>query len=273
MTVKTTSPEEIRREQARRLGLYGLLASWDDLGAQPWVSTLLDCEEVERQRRSLERRIRDARIGAFKPMCDYDWDWPTDIDRAQIEELFTFQFVAEGANAILVGSNGLGKSMIAQNLANQALLRGYTVIYTSASAMLNELAAQESAAALSRRLKHYCQPQLLQIDEVGYLEYDSRYADLLFQVVSQRYENRRSIGITTNRVFAEWNQVFPNAACVVTLIDRLLHRAEITQIVGESYRLKEAKERAADKAKKRGAKKGKTDREPPLGIGEREGGA
>lgn len=251
MTTKTTSPDELRREQARRLGLYGLLARWDELGDQPWVTMLLDCEEVERQRRSLERRIRDAHIGTFKPMCDYDWDWPTEIDRAQIEDLFTFQFIAEGANAILVGSNGLGKSMIAQNLAHQALLRGYTVLYTSASAMLNELAAQETAAALSRKLKHYCQPQLLQIDEVGYLEYDNRYADLLFQVVSRRYENRRSIGITTNRVFAEWNQVFPNSACVVTLIDRLIHRAEISQIVGESYRLKEAKERAAERTAKR----------------------
>ncbi|MBM3270594.1 MAG: ATP-binding protein [Candidatus Sericytochromatia bacterium] len=251
MTTKTTSPDELRRELARRLGLYGLLARWDELGDQPWVTMLLDCEEVERQRRSLERRIRDAHIGTFKPMCDYDWDWPTEIDRAQIEDLFTFQFIAEGANAILVGSNGLGKSMIAQNLAHQALLRGYTVLYTSASAMLNELAAQDTAAALSRKLKHYCAPQLLQIDEVGYLEYDNRYADLLFQVVSRRYESRRSIGITTNRVFAEWNQVFPNSACVVTLIDRLIHRAEISQIVGESYRLKEAKERAAERTAKR----------------------
>ncbi len=263
MTAKTSHPDEIRQEQARRLGLYGLLARWDDLGAQPWVPALLACEEEERQRRSLERRIRDARIGAFKPMCDYDWDWPTEIDRGQIEDLFTFQFVAEGANAIIVGSNGLGKSMIAKNLAHQALMRGYTVLYTSASAMLNDLAAQESAAALSRRLKHYCQPQYLQIDEVGYLEYDSRYADLLFQVVSQRYEDHRSIGITTNRVFAEWNQVFPNAACVVTLIDRLIHRAEITQIVGESYRLKEAKEHAAEKAKKRQGKKARANRESP----------
>lgn len=261
MTAKVTHPDEIRQEQARHLGLYGLLARWEELGALPWVSTLLDCEEEERQRRSLERRIRGARIGTFKPMCDFDWDWPTEIDRAQIEDLFTFGFIAEGANAILVGSNGLGKSMIAQNLAHQALLRGYTVLHTSASAMLNELAAQESAAALSRRLKHYCQPQLLQIDEVGYLEYDSRYADLLFQVVSRRYETHRSIGITTNRVFAEWNQVFPNAACVVTLIDRLIHRAEIVRIAGESYRLKEAKERAAERTAKR--KKGRKEKQEP----------
>ena len=108
--------------------------------------------------------------------------------------------------------------------------------------------------SLSRRLRRYCGPQLLAIDELGYLSYDSRYADLLFEVITRRYQQRPTI-VTTNKAFGEWGQVFPNAGCVVTLVDRLVHKAEVIPIEGESYRLKEAKDRAAEKAKARRAKK------------------
>ena len=95
--------------------------------------------------------------------------------------------------------------------------------------MLHDLAAQESTRALGQRLGRYCQPQLLCVDEVGYLSYDGRYADLLFEVVTRRYNLERSIVLTTNKAFGEWAQVFPNAACVVTLVDRLMHRAELSE--------------------------------------------
>ena len=120
--------------------------------------------------------------------------------------------------------------------------------------MLNDLAAQDSAAALNRRLRHYCRPHCWSVDELGYLSYDSRYADLLFEVVTRRYQQRSTI-ITTNKPFSEWNQVFPNAASVVTIIDRLVHKAEIITIEGDSYCLKEAKERAAQKARARKERK------------------
>jgi DNA replication protein DnaC len=231
-------------QRAFTLGLYGLCARWDEVGAAPWVQVLLDGEEAERKRRSLERRLKNARIDRFKPMADFDWNWPKKAPRDAIDDLFTFRFIGEGANAVLLGPNGVGKSMIAQNLAHQALLRGFTARYTTASAMLSELVAQDGSLALQRRLGRYCRPQLLVIDEVGYLSYDNRHADLLFEVVTRRYRER-SIVVTTNKPFAEWNEVFPNAACVVTLVDRLVHDAEIIALEGESYRLKEAKENAA----------------------------
>lgn len=243
-----TLTDETLRIRAGKLGFYGLLASWEELGREPWLPRLLDCEEEERGRRSLERRIKHARLGSFKPMADFDWKWPTEIDREAIEELFSFGFIREAANVILVGPNGVGKTMIAQNLAHQALLHGYTVRLTNASAMLADLAAQDSASALERRIRRYCRAQLLVIDEIGYLSYDNRYADLLFEVVNRRYQ-KQAVLITTNRRFQEWNEVFPNAACVVTLIDRLIHKAEVIKIQGESYRLKEANERAAGKRK------------------------
>ena len=170
-------------------------------------------------------------------MADFNWKWPKKIHRALVDDLFTLQFIDEGANVVLLGPNGTGKTMIAKNLAYQAVLRGHTARFTSASDMLNDLAAQQTSGALTRRLRRYCNPQLLIVDEVGYLSYDNRYADLFFEVVTRRYEER-SVVLTTNKPFAEWAEVFPNAACVVTLVDRLVHRAESIQIQGDSYRLK-----------------------------------
>lgn len=211
---------------------------------------LIEYEEEERHRRSLERRISRARLGRFRPMVDFDWEWPDTIDRPMIEELFTFSFAEERANVVLVGPNGVGKTMISKNLCHQAVLRGHTARFTTASEMLNDLAAQDGASALKRRLAKYCRPNLLAIDEVGYLSYGNRHADLLFEVITRRYGEKSTI-ITTNKPFAEWNEVFPNATCVGTLIDRLVHRAEIVSLDGGSYRLKEARERAASKAKAR----------------------
>ena len=121
-------------------------------------------------------------------------------------------------------------------------------------AFLHDLCALDSDSALRRRLRHYARPQLLVIDEVGYLSYSNRHADVMFELVSRRYQARSTL-ITTNLAFADWRQVFPNATCVVSLIDRLVHNAEIIAIDGESYRLKEARERTEQRARKRrGAK-------------------
>jgi DNA replication protein DnaC len=144
--------------------------------------------------------------------------------------------------------------MLAQNLAHQALLKGHTVLFTSASDLLSDLTQRDSAHLLQLRLRRYARPKLLVIDELGYLSYDHRHADLLFEVISRRYLKAPTI-ITTNKPFSDWNDVFPNATCVVTLIDRLTHRAEVIQIDADSYRLKEAKERSADKAKRRAARR------------------
>jgi len=242
-------------KRLQRLGLWGVLAHWPDIAAQPWLPALLDCEEKERARRSLERRIRTATIGTFKPMADFDWSWPRAIDREAIEELFSLQFARDGHNVVIYGENGIGKTMILKNLAHHALLSGLTVRCVSTSDMLADLSAQQSTASLSRRVARYAQPQLLCIDEVGYLSYDSRYADLLFEVVTRRYEPSKSIVLTTNKRFKDWAQVFPNAGCTVTLVDRLIHRCECIDIEAESYRFKEAKEREAARATARATRR------------------
>lgn len=238
------------RERAQALRLHGLLARWNEVANAKWLAELIDWEEKERSRRSLERRLATAHIGRFKPLADFDWDWPKRCERAALEELMTLQFMSDATNVVLVGPNGIGKSTLARNLAHEALVRGHTVLFTSAGQLLGDLAALDSDSALRRRLRHYAAADLLCIDEVGYLSYSNRHADLLFELTSRRYE-RKSTLITTNKPFSEWKDVFPNAACVVSLIDRLIHNAEIVVLEGESYRLKEARERAEQRAQKR----------------------
>ena len=251
---RRSTENDTLRARAEALHLHGLLTHWSEVAPQPWLAPMLDWEEQQRARRSLERRLSAAHIGRFKPLCDFDWTWPKRCDRAAVEALITLDFLKEAANVVFVGPNGVGKSMFAQNIAHQAVIDGHTVLFTSAGQLLGDLCALDSDSALRRRLRHYARPQLLVIDEVGYLSYSNRHADMLFQLVSRRYQNKSTL-ITTNRAFAEWNEVFPNAACVVSLVDRLVHNAEIVAIEGESYRLKEARDRADARARKRrGAK-------------------
>ena len=247
------------KQRLRRLNLYGLLAHAEELIGEPWLARVLEIEDSERQFRSLKRRTDNARLGKFKPLADFDYHWPKQLDRELLEEPFTFDFLEQASNIIIVGPNGLGKSMIAKNLLHQSVLRGHTARFTVASDMLHDLAGQDSSLQLARRLRRYTSVPLLCIDEVGYLSYDARYADLLFEVITRRYQQRATV-LTTNKSFGEWNQVFPNAACVVTLVDRLVHRSEILAIDGDSYRFKEAQEAAAAKAALRAARKQKRAR-------------
>ncbi len=246
------------KDQAATLKLYGLQNHWQQLTTeqQQWLATWFEWELSERQQRSLQRRLRSARLGRFKPLAEFDWDWPDKIDQQAIHALMQLDFLKEAGNAILIGGNGVGKSTIAQNLAYQAVLEGHTALFITAANMLSDLATQDGDNALRRKLKHYAQPELLVIDEIGYLSYNNRHADLLFEIVNRRYE-QRSVVITTNRPFGEWGEVFPGSACVVSLVDRLVHHSEILTIEGKSYRMKEAKDHA-DKRRRKTSKRGNT---------------
>jgi len=248
MTRKINETDLIK-DRLQHLKLWGLLANFDEVASADWLPTIIEYEEKERSHRSLQRRLKAATLGSFKPIADFDWAWPKKIDRKMAEELFTLRFVPDGINALLIGPNGIGKTMIAQNLTYQAVVRGCTARFVTASDMLNDLAAQNSDMSMARRLRRYCHPELLCIDEVGYLSYNARYADLLFEVVTRRYNDKKPIVLTTNKPFAQWTEVFPNASCVVTLVDRLIHRSEIVAIDGDSYRLHEAQQRAKQKRK------------------------
>lgn len=246
------------KKRAQALKFHGLIAHWPEVVEAEWLPRLIQWEEALRQQRSLDRRVSQSKLGRFRPLCDFDWSWPKRCDRGLIEGLMSLDFMHEKANVILIGPNGVGKTMIAQNIAHQALIQGAQVLFTTAGSLLNELAAIDSDSGLNRRFNYYAKPQLLVIDEVGYLSYSNRSADLLFELMNRRYEKQSTI-VTTNRPFSEWAEVFPNAACVTSLIDRLMHHAEVIGIEGDSYRLKEAMERQEKRQSKSRKNREKAD--------------
>jgi DNA replication protein DnaC len=237
------------------LGLIAAASAVDDLIAfvtkhryspAQIIEHIADIEEKERTRRSLERRLSQSRLGRFKPMADFDWSWPTRIDRELVDSALHLNFLDGPRNVVLVAPQGLGKTMIAQSIAHQAILQGYSVLFTTASQLLLDLRSQESARALDNRLKHYGKVGLLVVDEVGYVPFDNRDADLLFQIVCRRYESK-SLVLTTNLAFSDWPSIFPNATCATALIDRVIHHADVIAIEGQSYRLREAAEQNASR--------------------------
>ena len=239
-------------QRVKALKLHGLINHWDEVVDATWLEQFISWEELYRSQKSLDSRLRSARLGRFKSLADFDWSWPKRCEREVIEEWMQLSFMKDATNLILCGPNAVGKTTIARNIAYQAILKGHTALFTTAAAMLNELAAIDSG--LRRRIKSYVQPALLVIDEVGYLSYSNRHADLLFEIISRRYEEKSTL-ITTNKQFNEWREIFPNAACVVSIIDRLVHHSEIVNIEAESFRLKEWKDNSAKKTAERARKK------------------
>lgn len=232
----------------RAIGLAHTATGLDDLVAlatkRRWspiqlLEHVAEAELRERAKRSLDRRVQRSKLGAFKPIAEFDWAWPKRIDRDAVDAAVRLDFLDGARNVVVVAPQGLGKTMIAQNIVHAALLAGHNALFITAAQMLLDLGAQDSSRALDRRLRYYCSRPILCIDEVGYLSYDARNADLLFQVVSRRYE-RKSLVLTTNLAFSDWPTIFPNAACTTALIDRVVHHAEIIAIEGESYRRREA---------------------------------
>lgn len=246
------------RKQLKALGLLHLTENLDDVLALATkkrmthvqlLEYMTHVEQADRARRGLLRRTRRARLGRFKAMADFDWNWPTKIDRGAVESALRLDFVGGARNIVLVASQGLGKTMIAQNIAHQAVLAGHTVLFVTAAQMLLDLAAQDSARSLDRRLKHYARVGCLIVDELGYLSYDSRNADLLYQALSLRYE-KKSLVLTTNLAFSSWPSIFPSATSATALIDRIVHHADVIKIDGESYRRREAEAEQKPKSRK-----------------------
>lgn len=226
------------------------LATKKRWGPTELLEHIVAIEERDRARRGLERRLSRSRLERFKPMADFDWNWPAKIDRPLVESALRLDFIGDARNVVLVAPQGLGKTMIAQNLAHQAVLAGHSVLFISAAQLLLDLGGQESARALDRRFKHYAKIGLLVLDEIGFLAFDNRNADLLFQVISRRYE-RKSVVLTTNLAFRDWPTIFPNATCATALIDRVVHHADVIPIEGESYRAREAEQQAKTRRSRR----------------------
>lgn len=243
--------------QLRRIGLQAAASGLDDLVAraikQQWspiqfLEEVARAETAEKAARNLKRRLGRARLGRFKPLADFDWNWPQKIDRDLIEQWLKLDPIAEARNLIMIGGNGIGKTMILKNLAYQAVLAGRSVLFRQASELITDLSC-DSPLLRKRKLREYGRVDVLCVDEVGYLAYDANAADLLYEVVNRRYESG-SIVMTSNRGFKQWNEVFPNATSIGTMLDRLLHHADVMLIEGESYRKREREAEITRRSKK-----------------------
>jgi DNA replication protein DnaC len=209
---------------------------WDHL---EYLRRLIEGEYTERRQRVIERRVKAARFPVIKTLEQFRWDWPKKINRLQVQDLFRLQFLSQKANVVLLGNVGLGKTHLATALGYAACQEGYSVRFADAISVINDLSTAQKRGLLKRQLKRYLSPDLLLLDELGYLPIDQHGADLLFQVISQRYE-RGSIVLTTNKPFKQWASIFNNDSTIASaVLDRLLHHAETIIIEGASYRMKD----------------------------------
>ncbi len=213
--------------------------SWTHLD---YLGRLIDGQYQQRRQRMIELRIEAAHFPVLKTLEQFHWDWPKKINRLQVQNLFHLEFLAQQANVIFLGTVGLGKTHLATALGYAACLEGHSVLFANAIDVINQLSASQKKSALKSELKKYLRPRVLILDEVGYLPIDQHGADLLFQVISQRYE-RGSIVLTTNKPFKQWASIFNNDSTITSaVLDRLLHHAETVVIEGTSYRMKDQAE-------------------------------
>ena len=204
-----------------------------------YLAQLVALESTLRQERAIERKIKAARFPIVKTLEQFLWSWPKSINQLQVKDLFRLQFMKQQANVILLGGVGLGKTHLATALGYHACLNGKRVLFTNAVDAINNLIVAQKSGRLKLELRKYLKPELLILDELGYLPIDKTGADLLFQIISSRYETGSTV-ITTNRAFKDWPEIFNNDSTLTSaLLDRLLHHAQTVVIEGKSYRMKD----------------------------------
>jgi len=204
-----------------------------------YLNRLMEGEVSLRQERAVQRHIKLARFPVIKTLEQFNWTWPKKINQLQVQNLFRLKCIEDKANVIFLGGVGLGKTHLSTALAYAACLKGYSVLFATAIDIINTLSAAQRTGRLKLEMKKYLKPSLLCIDELGYLPLDKTGADLLFQIISHRYE-KGAIVLTTNRAFKHWPEIFNNDSTITSaVLDRLLHHAETVVIEGQSYRMKD----------------------------------
>ncbi len=248
MTENNNPTETLLEQHFKYLKLSFMREHHQDLAKQAakkhwahirYLEQLAEQETAQRRDRATERRIRTARFPVVKTLDEFNWSWPNEINRLQVQNLFRLQFIVTKSNVIFLGGVGLGKTHLASALGYTACLNGNTVLFTTAIDIINTLAAAREAGRMKQALKKYTRPSVLLMDEIGFLPIDKDGADLLFQVISLRYEQGAMV-ITSNRAFKDWPEIFNNDATLTSaILDRLLHHAETVLIEGNSYRMKD----------------------------------
>lgn len=247
-TPGSIAEERLLCEHLSQLKLSAFLRDYDETAKRAanaqwsyphYLAQLAEAECTMRADRAIQRRVKQARFPVIKTLDSFDWNWPKKINRQQVQDIFRLKFIEQKANVIFLGGVGLGKTHLSTALGYQACLSGHSVLATSAIDIVNTLAAAQSSTRFKYEIKKYIKPQVLLVDELGYLPVDRKGADLLFQVLSQRYE-RGSVVLTTNKPFKKWPEIFCGDSTLTSaVLDRLLHHAETVVIEGKSYRMKD----------------------------------
>ena len=203
-----------------------------------FLTRLLEAEQMMRQQRSLETRLKLSRLPQKKQLNNFDFQFQPNIDERQIRELETLAFAHRQENILLLGPPGVGKSHLGIGLCMEAVNKGMTVYFTSMDRLLLDLSKAQNEGKLERRWKVYQRPAILMIDEIGYTNLNRVTGNLFFQLVCMRYEQGSMI-LTSNKGFGEWGELMGDTALATAILDRLLHHAHVVNIRGESYRMKE----------------------------------
>ena len=235
------------REHATRLGLTHLTdtisqlvarAETEQLGYLEFVDLLLEEELGLREGRRFRNALKLSGLPHHKTIDEFDFAFQPDLDARKVRDLATLAFIDAKSNVALLGPPGVGKTMLAVGLAVAACRAGYSIYFTSLDDLIRRLRTAEATGRFARQLQAYLRPAVLVVDEVGYLPLDRAEANMVFQLVSRRYE-RGSMIITSNKSFAEWGAVLGDDVLATAILDRLLHHCDVLSINGPSYRLKD----------------------------------
>ena len=247
----TDTPQLLLGHHLKALKLPTFLREYDKLARQcaaegvehtGYLLRLAELELIERERRMVERRIREARFPAVKSLDSFDFLALPSLNKTLVLELARSEYVLRRENVIAVGNSGTGKSHVALGLGLAACQKGLSVGFTTAAALVNELLEARDEKRLLRLQRQLAAYKLLVIDELGYVPLSQTGAELLFEVFSQRYERGSTI-VTSNLPFDEWTGVFASERLTGALLDRLTHHVHILEMNGDSYRLKQSKRR------------------------------
>jgi DNA replication protein DnaC len=245
----TDTPEVLLHHHLKKLRLPTFLAEYTKLAWQcaaenkdhvPYLLRLCELELIERERRMIERRIKAAKFPATKSLDSFDFKVMASLNKPLTMELARCEFVDKRDNVIALGPSGTGKTHAAMGLGLAACQKGLKVRFTTAAALVHELIEAADERRLQRLQKQLASQELLIIDELGFVPLSKTGAELLFEVISQRYE-RGSIIITSNLPFDEWTEVFGSERLTGATLDRLTHHVHILEMNGESYRLRESR--------------------------------